>query len=90
MSLTNNDLRSIKDIVDLSANRLKSSFIKRIDELYDTLSIEMENGLQEVRDQITEVQNTVDRIEKVQLREIIRVDGYETSIVNIRKALYAT
>lgn len=89
MSLTTSDLKSIKDIVDTSANRLEVSFIKRIDELDDTLSMQMEQGLQEVRDQVSEVKQIVNRIENVQLREITRVDGHETSIVNIRKALHA-
>ena len=89
MSLTRNDLKSIKDIVDTSVSASETRLIKRIDELDDTLSIQMENGLQEVRDQIFEVQKTVNRMEKVQLREIIRVDGHETSIINIRKSLHA-
>lgn len=81
MSLTSNDLKSIKDIVYTSEIRL----IKRIDELDDTLSIQMENGLQEVRD---ELRVTADRIEKVQLRETIRVDEQGISISHIRKALH--
>ena len=82
MSLTTNDLKSIKDIVDTSANRLEVSFIKRIDELDDTLSMQMEHGLQEIHD-------TVNRIEKVQLRYIVRVEDHELSINHIRKTLHA-
>lgn len=82
MSLTTGDLKSIKDIVHSSETRL----IKRIDELDDTLSIQMENGLQEVRD---ELRATADRIEKVQLREAIRMDEHGISISQIRKALHS-
>ena len=89
MSLTKTDLNQIKEIVETSAHATENRVIKRINELDDTLSIQMENGLQEVRDQIFEVQKTVNRMEKVQLREIIRVDGHETSIINIRKSLHA-
>lgn len=78
MSLTISDLKSIKDIVYTSENRL----IKRIDELDDTLSMQMEHGLQEIRD-------TVNRIEKVQLRYIVRVEDHDLSINHIRKTLHA-
>ncbi len=68
MGLTSIDLNQIKEIVETSALATETRVIKRIDELDDTLSIQMENGLQEVRDQISEVQKTVNRMEKVQLR----------------------
>lgn len=89
MSLTTSDLKSIKDIVDTSVSSSEARLIKRIDDLDDTLSMQVEHGLQEVRDQVGEVKQIVNRIEKVQLREMIRVDGHETSIVNIRKSLHA-
>lgn len=82
MSLTSSDLKSIKDIVDTSVNASETGLIKRIDGLDVTLSMQMGHGLQEIRD-------TVNRIEKVQFRYILRLEDHDLSINHIRKTLHA-
>ncbi len=58
MSLIEQDLGAIKKLVDNSNSRL----FKRIDELDDTLSMQMEHGLQEVRDQVDGLRGEVSEL----------------------------
>ena len=97
MSLTNDDLRAVKNLIDGSIDervlpmfgKLESRLTKRIDDLDDSLSMQMENGLQEVRDQISSVKETVERIERVQLVEIDRNNQQDQTIAKMRRALQA-
>ncbi len=82
MSLTSSDLNQIKEIVETSALATENRVIKRIDELDDSLSMQMEHGLQEIRD-------TVNRIEKVQMKEVIRAENHELAINHIRNTLHS-
>lgn len=55
MVLTKNDLAAIGTLIEASEMRLENRVIARIDDLDDVLSLQMEQGLQEVRNQITAV-----------------------------------
>ncbi|MEK7059567.1 MAG: hypothetical protein AAB971_02315 [Patescibacteria group bacterium] len=77
MSLTRQDLNAIQRLIDNSCNRLETSLIKRIDELDDTLSMQMEHGLQEVRDQVNGL-----RSEMGGLRS--EVDGLRSEVGELR------
>lgn len=75
----------------------------RIDDLDDVLSMQMEHGLQEVRDQLTatngqlshvsrevsSIKETVSRIERVQQAELERNDRQDEAIKQLRKNLHA-
>ena len=79
MSLTRNDLTAISHLINLSADglekRLTESIVERIDKLDDTLAIQTENGLQEIRDQVSKVSANTNR--------------QELSIKKIRQTLHA-
>jgi hypothetical protein len=61
----------------------------RIDDLDDALSMQMEHGLQEVRDDISSLREVVDRIDHVQQAEVARNDRQDADIKHIRKNLHA-
>lgn len=79
---------------------MEDRLVARIDNLDDTLSMQMEHGLQEVRDQVTdvdkrlsgeisEIKRTVQRIDRVQQAELERNDRQDAAIYQIRKNLHA-
>lgn len=85
MHLTKQDLAAIGKLIETSEGRL----IARIDDLDDVLSLQTEYGLQEVRDQISDVKAVVDRIEHTQKAELERNDSQDTAIKQIRQKLHA-
>jgi hypothetical protein len=89
MSLTKQDLNAIGKLIEASEHRLENRLIARIDELDDVLSLQMERGLQEIRDDIHAVKSVVDRIDRVQQAEIIRNDRQDSDIKKMRKALHS-
>ncbi len=66
MSLTKQDLASIEKLFKTSNDGLEERLIARIDDLDDVLSMQVEHGLQEVRDHVGAVKEVVDRIDHVQ------------------------
>jgi hypothetical protein len=105
MTLTKDDLAAIEHLIDNSLEtkletkleaKLQPRFdafekriIMRIDDLDDTLSQQTAAGFSEVYTKIADLQSTVDRIEQVQLAEIMRNDHQDQAIKKIRKALHA-
>jgi hypothetical protein len=89
MSLTKQDLAAIEKLIKTFSNTLEDRLTARVDDLDDTLSMQTENGLQEVRDQVSAVKEVVDRIDRVQHTELERSDRQETAISQIRKSLRA-
>lgn len=98
MSLTQDDLRAIQHLIETSEQHLEQRLLPvilaRIDELDNTLSIQTAKGFEEVHTRIdkielelTEVKNTVKRIEKVQQKEIKRTDRHDAAIKHIRAVL---
>jgi DnaJ-domain-containing protein 1 len=87
MSLTKQDLTAIEKLIQSSSDGLESRLIARIDDFDDTLSIQMEHGLLEIRDDISSVKVVVDRIDRVQQAEITRNDKQDADIKQIRKSL---
>ena len=85
MGLTKQDLAAIERLIEASESRL----IARIDDLDDVLSLQTEHGLQEIRDQLSDVKEVVDRIESVQQAELERNDRQDFAIKQIRKSLHA-
>jgi hypothetical protein len=85
MSLTKQDLTAIEKLIEASESRM----ITRIDDLDDVLSLQTEHGLQEVRDQIADVKEVVDRIARVQQAELERDDQQDAAINQIRQKLHA-
>lgn len=85
MTLTKADLTAITGLIEASETRM----IARIDDLDDTLSMQTERGLQEVRDQVVAVKVVVDRIDGVQQAELERNDRQDAAIHQIRDSLHA-
>lgn len=89
MSLTKQDLNAIGKLLEASIGASESRLIARIDDLDDVLSLQMERGLQEVRNDIGSVKSIVDRIDRVQQAELTRNDRQDEDIKKIRKTLRA-
>jgi hypothetical protein len=103
-TLTEGDLVAIGRVVDEKLDprleEFENRLMARIDDLDDTLSIQMEYGLQEVRDQlaavhsklsgeIAKVKVVADRIDHAQQAELSRNDRQDEDLKRIRKNLHA-
>lgn len=96
-TLTQDDLAAIGELIDdrvpkIMAEPLMSMenrLLARIDDFDDVLSMQMERGLQEVRDQVSAVKRVVDRIDQVQQAELARNDHQDEAIKKLRKNLHA-
>jgi radical SAM superfamily enzyme len=97
MSLTKDDLKAIQNIIDTRVPIIIDERVQPIlEEFEERLKIQMETGLQEVRNQVSNLQAsvnrievTVDSIERVQQAELERNDKQDVAIKKIRKALHA-
>ncbi|MGH7193824.1 MAG: hypothetical protein ACREJM_09865 [Candidatus Saccharimonadales bacterium] len=89
MSLTKQDLGAIGKLIEASGRRLENRLVARIDDLDDVLSLQVERGLQEVREDISALKTVVDRIDQVQQTELARNDRRDADIKKIRKTLHA-
>ena len=90
MSLTKDDLKAIQNIIDTRVPIIIDERIRPIlEEFEERFSIKVENGFQEIRNQLNQLQNTVDSIERVQHAELERNDRQDADLKKIRKALHA-
>lgn len=88
MSLTSGDLRAINRLITSSEKRM----IQRINELDDTLSIQMAAGLEELHDKFNSLSDKLDktndavgRIERRQQAEIDRVDRQGNELTRLKR-----
>lgn len=108
MTLTKDDLSAIAGLIDDRVPKImtepllamENRLLARINDLDDVLSLHMEHGLQEVRNQVAtvysnldnelcEVKKVVDRIDRVQQAELARNDHQDEAIKKLRENLHS-
>jgi|GEM_PF-3170915 len=75
----------VHDTVQPMLDGLEARVIQRIDDLDDALSLQMEHGLQEVRDQISVLADTVGRIEMQQRAMVAQLDDHSVRLGRLEK-----
>jgi beta-galactosidase beta subunit len=101
-TLTRDDLNSIGQLIDekvgniveskvgdLIETRVRPIIEQVVEDAIEDSKRHTAAGFAEVHEKIANVQATVDRIERVQIAEIERVDKHEIAIQKVRKALRA-
>lgn len=86
MTLTVKDIQTLKVVVSEVVTVIVTDIVA---EAIDDLKLQTAAGFAEVHTKIDSLQNTVDRIERVQMAEIQRSDRQDLAINHIRTALHS-
>lgn len=86
MTLTHDDVQAIITAIRPVVAEIVTEIVS---DAFDVLARQTAAGFAEVNEKIATLQNTVDRIERIQLAEIQRSDRLELSLNHMRTALHS-